>query len=205
MANTKIAPRRWPFPIGTEMIFPQASPPADWSQDTTKDDYFLRVVIGVGGGENGSVANNTLTTQNQDIDHNHPVPGHSHTMSHTHGADHKHGYSLYTRKMYDGSEGTLTEGDENYVCKDDGDGFDDLDTNGNHLATDASASTEGCHNHDMEEDGTNTTYFNTGASSSSNTSGTTGSISDADMDHTHSIPTFFRPKYKDIIFAVLVQ
>lgn len=44
------------FSSGTKLAFPQASAPTGWTQDTSVNDYAMRVVSGTGGGSGGSVA-----------------------------------------------------------------------------------------------------------------------------------------------------
>lgn len=44
------------FPAGTKLAFPQASAPTGWTQDTSVNDYAMRIVSGTGGGTGGSVA-----------------------------------------------------------------------------------------------------------------------------------------------------
>lgn len=44
------------FPSGTKLAFPQASAPTGWTQDTSVNDYAMRIVSGTGGGTGGSVA-----------------------------------------------------------------------------------------------------------------------------------------------------
>lgn len=58
-------------PSGTKMIFPQASAPTGWTQDTTLNDYTLRVTSGVGGGTGGT--DSPFTT---DMTHIHETSGH---------------------------------------------------------------------------------------------------------------------------------
>lgn len=45
-----------PFPIGTAMLFIQASAPVGWTKSTSYNDYALRIVSGSGGSTGGSVA-----------------------------------------------------------------------------------------------------------------------------------------------------
>ena len=71
-------------PVGTRLVFHQAAAPTGWTQDTTKNDYMMRVVSTAGGGSGGSdspILNNK-------------VPSHNHTASvtdpgHTHVTDFK--------------------------------------------------------------------------------------------------------------------
>ena len=44
------------FAAGTKLAFPQASAPTGWTQDTSVNDYAMRIVSGTGGGTGGSVA-----------------------------------------------------------------------------------------------------------------------------------------------------
>ena len=66
-------------PVGTRMAFHQAAAPTGWTQDTSKNDYMLRVVSGTGGsfgGTDSPILNNTVPT------HSHTTtvtdPGHFH-------------------------------------------------------------------------------------------------------------------------------
>jgi len=42
------------IPSGSKMVFFQAAAPAGWTQDTTLNDYMLRIVSGTGGGHGGT-------------------------------------------------------------------------------------------------------------------------------------------------------
>lgn len=70
-------------PSGTKMVFPQAAAPTGWTQDTTLDDYSLRVVSGVGGGTGGTDSPFTSS-----FSHTHETSGHALTEAeipaHTH-------------------------------------------------------------------------------------------------------------------------
>lgn len=68
-------------PAGTKMVFYQAAAPTGWTQDTTKNDYMLRVVSTSGGGSGGSdspILNNK-------------VPSHTHSTDSQ--GNHQHTYS----------------------------------------------------------------------------------------------------------------
>jgi hypothetical protein len=67
-------------PAGTRMAFHQAAAPTGWTQDTSKNDYGLRVVSGAGGASGGSdspILNNKVST------HTHAItdPGHAHSYN----------------------------------------------------------------------------------------------------------------------------
>lgn len=76
-----------PIPVGTAVLFPQASAPAGWTQVVTLNDYALRLVSGTGAGTGGATGFNTVfgasvntgsyTLQVADI------PSHTHDVKYT--------------------------------------------------------------------------------------------------------------------------
>ncbi len=69
-----------PFPIGTRMVFYQASAPTGWAQVTGINDRVLRFVDGNGGGLGGSWTISGLSTNSTGA-HSHPIGSHSHSLS----------------------------------------------------------------------------------------------------------------------------
>ena len=67
------------FPSGTKTVFFQASAPTGWTQDTSLNDYMLRLVSGIGGGHGGTdtpILNNKVAAHTHGTDN----PGnHTHT------------------------------------------------------------------------------------------------------------------------------
>lgn len=49
-----------PIPSGTAMLFYQASAPTGWTQNTSLDDYALRLTSGTGGSTGGTTAFSTV-------------------------------------------------------------------------------------------------------------------------------------------------
>jgi len=70
-------------PVGTRMVFHQATPPAGWTQDQSFNDNMLRVVSGFGGGFGGS---------DSPIQNN-KVASHTHSGSISTGGSHTHTFS----------------------------------------------------------------------------------------------------------------
>jgi len=72
------------LPDGAKAIFLQSSAPTGWTQDTTNNDYALRVVSGIGGGTGGSqslasnITLNHLHTLTAAPDHDHDFQNHVH-------------------------------------------------------------------------------------------------------------------------------
>ena len=82
------------IPSGTSMLFYQAAAPTGWTQNTSANDYALRVVSGSGGGGSGSIGMSTMFSGGYNVGdtalnvgqipaHNHSVndPGHYHGIS----------------------------------------------------------------------------------------------------------------------------
>ncbi len=82
------------IPAGTKMLFVQSAAPTGWTQDTSKNDYMLRIVSGTGGGSGG--------TDSPIL--NDKIPAHNHTM--TTDGDHSHGigYSVAQDSVSNGGE-----------------------------------------------------------------------------------------------------
>lgn len=70
------------IPSGTVMAFFQSSAPTGWTQVTTQNDKFLRVVSGTGGGTGGSAAASSPA---------HSLSAGSHTLSTSEIPSHNHG------------------------------------------------------------------------------------------------------------------
>lgn len=72
------------LPAGTIMIFYQPAVPTGWTQVTTKQDYMLRTVSGVGSGNGGSdspILNDKIPTHNHTASSN-STGAHTHTINH---------------------------------------------------------------------------------------------------------------------------
>jgi len=200
MADTKLASRRTPFPQGTKMAFVQAAPPVDWVQDTT-NDRFLRVVNTAGGGLAGPI-NTALTFTNPPHpdhtvpSHNHDLNGHTHTVSHDHGTPSRTNGMSATPNLGNESAGVV------YGIRDDVAGLTTRTTH--HIRTNNANTDEGHHDH-LFTSRVNVTSFASGTPQPTATSlvgDTTFGIS-ASLDHAHLINTLFRPRYKNIIFAIM--
>lgn len=203
--DTKIAPRRLPFPIGTKMFFYQSAAPIEWTIDATDNDRFLRVRSTVGGATAGPL--NTVTATNPNLTHTHT------TNSHTHGLQsHTHPFGVHTHDFPNGDGFSTTDGmanpsariNNNYRIRDDGSGWTNQSTVG--LAVDGGSGTEGHHNHWMG----NTSQSNTAnvgtpqvSSVTASSNATTGSSSPSLATHSHSINANYRPAYVDCIKATL--
>lgn len=80
------------FPVGTAMVFYQASAPVGWTQVATQNDKALRVVSGTGGGVGGTHGLSSPPS----LTHTHAGPSHSHSgPNHTHGGPtHNHQWNI---------------------------------------------------------------------------------------------------------------
>lgn len=210
--DSQVAPRRTPFEIGTVTVFVQAAPPPGWVQETLINDRFLRVVNTVGGVTGGP---DNRTTDTVDLAHTHSIASHSHGMgTHTHNANHNHDLPDDTEGMVDITLSSIEGGAVAYDVKDDSDGFDDIF----HLRVDGGTNNEGQHDHEVS--GTNNgsitgTFSGSTASSgdsTTSTSDTTDSTNEVNspyaattMVHGHQVSSSFRPRYKDVILARIVN
>lgn len=97
-----------PAPAGTELVFYQATPPAGWTQDTTKNNFMVRTVSGSGGGSGGSdspIFNNKVPSHYHNLTGTaQTAGGHSHTMQ---GSWESWGYPQ-TWGVHGLTEGTLS-------------------------------------------------------------------------------------------------
>lgn len=84
-----------PAPTGTRMAFHQAAAPTGWVQDTTYNDYMLRVINTAGGGAGG--------TDSPIL--NDKVPSHTHTFSASTSTDGAHSHSYTAPANYVASNG----------------------------------------------------------------------------------------------------
>lgn len=87
-ASSSLAPYTG-FPSGTKLIFPQASAPTGWTQDTSQNDKALRVVSGSGGGSGGTNGLSSANTGGHTLT-SAEVPNHGHTIAdpgHTHAVN----------------------------------------------------------------------------------------------------------------------
>jgi len=80
-------------PAGAKMLFYQASAPAGWTQDTSLNDYGLRIVSGTGGTTAGTTAFSTVFANQT------PTIGAT-TLSTAQMPSHAHGYAVFTGGGY---------------------------------------------------------------------------------------------------------
>lgn len=210
MADTKIAPRRLPFPIGTKMVFAQAAVPPDWSLDTSDDDRFFRVVNGGTGGTVAGPDNATLTNPTDSggtsisLNHRHGLGAHVHDMSaHDHTYSHSHSGPSITDGMVTG--GGVEDSADYRLTDDSAFGWRFRVSGSRHLAVDSGAD-EGEHDHTLPNvetvsaitQGSNTTNTGTENTSDGNKSTATN------IDHTHTVDTAWAPRYLDVVVGSLV-
>jgi len=90
------------IPVGSKMLFYQASAPAGWTKITTDNNKTLRVVSGAGGGSGGTNSFTSAFTERSVpvATHNHNANAGDQTANHSHGgeavsanANHNHGGS----------------------------------------------------------------------------------------------------------------
>lgn len=205
MAESKVAPRRTPFELGTKMMFVQASPPPDWVQDLTVNDKFLRVMSSGGGGTGSATG---LSTTYTDPTHTHSIPSHTHSIgSHYHDATHKHALPDCTQGLVDFPFSAIeTSVFGSYEVKQGGAWYTDR-----HIRTVGGSNNEGQHDHEVEgvKNGTWTGLWSGNTSASTDNTNNDGSdTSDSpspSLNHSHTINSNFRPKYKDVIIARIYQ
>jgi hypothetical protein len=202
MADTKVAVRRLPFPVGTKMIFAQAAVPPGWNLDASDDDRFLRVVSG-SGGPTGGPDNSNLDYDN--LTHTHTLGGHVHNQSsHDHTYSHTHTYIARTGGM----SSSMTEENSDYRIADNSAWYNRSD--GHHLEVNGSGGSsidEGNHDHLLGVIDTSSAI--TEDSNTTNTAGPNGSSSTAinatsSLNHRHAVSSSFRPRYFDIVVGELV-
>lgn len=200
MADTKIAPRRLPFPIGTKMVFAQAAVPPDWTLDASDDDRFFRVVSGGSGGAVGGPDNATIGTNNTTLAHNHGLAGHVHNMgAHDHSYSHGHTGPSITGGM---NTSDATENSADYRLTDDtAFGWRFRVSGSRHLAVDSGAD-EGEHDHNLPAP--EVVNAITGASNTTNTGTPSTTSSNTDLVHSHAVDSAWRPRYLDVVVGVLV-
>lgn len=206
MADTKLNLKRYPFALGTKMVFAQPSVPPDWTLDASDNDRFLRVVSGAGAGIGGP--------DNVDLDptapaHNHPIP-HYHSTYHTHtSGNHTHTYpNGRTQGM---ATGGGVEDSADYRLRTNTFPFPWKNrTDGYHIRVEATGGggyDEGHHDHvvsNVPYVNRTTTSMVTPSGVPSSTSGVSGQPSSTvNMNHAHNMNSDFRPRYKDIIVGEL--
>ena len=169
-----------PFPSGTVMVFYQTAAPTGWTKSTSHNNKALRVVSGNGGGNGGT---HDLSSP-PSLAHTHSGGSHDHTIgAHSHGnnlsaAAHtlstaqmpSHNHSVSTNQAYNVNN-SIGQGDAAY---------------GNSSATTSSTGGGGSHSHGMSGSVSNSSAYNSGASTV---------VTDS------TTPTAFAPKYIDVIIC----
>ena len=167
-------------PSGTVMVFYQAAAPTGWTKSTSNNDKALRVVSGNGGGTGGTHALSSPPS----LAHTHTSAAHVHSVgAHSHGnnlsaAAHtlstaqmpSHNHSVSTNQAYNVNN-SIGQGDAAY---------------GNSSATTSSTGGGGSHSHGMSGSVSNSSAYNSGASTV---------VTDS------TTPTAFAPKYIDVIIC----
>ena len=168
-------------PSGTVMVFYQAAAPTGWTKSTSNNDKALRVVSGNGGGTGGTHALSSppsLAHTHSGGSHDHTVGAHSHgnnlsaaahTLSESQMPSHRH----YSGQTYYNATGNP------YPAGGRGSG------SGTNWYT-AYAGGGGSHSHSMSGSVSNSTAFNSGASTV---------VTDS------TTPTAFAPQYIDVIIC----
>lgn len=200
MTDTKIAPRRLPFPIGTKMVFAQIAVPPDWSLDTSDDDRLFRVVSGGSGGSVGGPDNFVTSNNDVTLSHNHGLASHVHDMSaHDHTYTHSHSGPSITGNV----SLTATENSANYRVHDDTPDAWYFRVGGSrHIAVNADSANEGEHDHSMFQP--NSAAAITQGSNTTNTGGPSVASSAIDSGHNHAVDSAWRPRYLDVVVGSLV-
>lgn len=192
------------IPVGTKMVFYQASAPSGWTMITTQNDKALRVVSASGGGAGGT---HPLSTP-PSTSHTHTGPSHTHDMSmHYHaGPSHTHAYSdviAHSHSFFTDVSGAHVHGVTDAASS--STGANGRVLSGNVGSTTLSYAMNGAGDH-QHSGVTNTAGFASATTAASGT-GATGTPSSNNTGASgtgntgSSGPTAFAPQYIDVIIC----
>lgn len=192
------------IPVGTKMVFYQASAPSGWTMITTQNDKALRVVSASGGGAGGT---HPLSTPPSTA-HTHAGPSHTHDMSmHYHaGPSHSHAYFdviEHAHNFVTAADGAHSHAVTNAASSSTGANGKVLSGNVGTTTLSYAMDSGGLHNHSGTTNPSGVPSAQTSISGTGNTGGPSNNNTGAGgTGNTGSSgPTAFAPQYIDVIIC----
>tara|TARA_R110000824_G_scaffold367745_1_gene556968 strand:- start:748 stop:1410 length:663 start_codon:yes stop_codon:yes gene_type:complete len=167
-------------PSGTVMVFYQAAAPTGWTKSTSNNDKALRVVSGNGGGTGGTHALSSPPS----LAHTHSGGSHDHTIgAHSHGNNLSAAAHTLTTSQMPSHTHSISANRNAYgtskICGSDASGT-------NFTGSTAATGGGGSHSHSMSGSVSDSSAYNSGASTV---------VTDS------TTPTAFAPQYIDVIIC----